>query len=184
MQDQQQQIWVYRAQIGDRDALDRLLRSIQKPLYQYLCRMLDDHAQAEDVLQDVMIIICKKIKTVRNPEYFQSWAYRIATRQVYKTTKRQQRWREKFGSLIPLTEIEIADEFFEQPDPTEIDRLLESIARLSPPIRSVLVLHYQQEMSLSEVSAILGIATGTAKSRLAYGLSKLRKYWKHTDEKN
>ena len=49
------------------------------------------------------------------------------------------------------------------------------IARVSPASRAVLVLHYLHEMPLTEVAAVLGIALGTAKSRLAYGLHSLRR---------
>jgi RNA polymerase sigma-70 factor (ECF subfamily) len=50
---------------------------------------------------------------------------------------------------------------------------------ISPASRAVLVLHFQEEMSLEAVAAILEIPLGTAKSRLAYGLNALRKQLGH-----
>ena len=50
--------------------------------------------------------------------------------------------------------------------------------RVSPSSRAVLLLHYQQHLSLEEAAAILDIPVGTAKSRLAYGLTTLRKFMK------
>jgi RNA polymerase sigma-70 factor (ECF subfamily) len=47
---------------------------------------------------------------------------------------------------------------------------------LSPASRAVLVLHFQEEMQLDEVAAVLEIPLGTVKSRLAYGLKTLRRY--------
>jgi RNA polymerase sigma-70 factor, ECF subfamily len=46
---------------------------------------------------------------------------------------------------------------------------------VSPGSRAVLVLHFQEDLPLAEVAAILEIPLGTAKSRLAYGLAALRK---------
>ena len=46
--------------------------------------------------------------------------------------------------------------------------------RLSPASRAVLVLHFQEEMPLAEVAAVLDLPLGTVKSRLAYGLKALR----------
>ncbi len=46
---------------------------------------------------------------------------------------------------------------------------------ISPASRAVLVLHFQEEMTLLEVAAILEIPLGTVKSRLAYGLAAIRK---------
>jgi RNA polymerase sigma-70 factor (ECF subfamily) len=45
---------------------------------------------------------------------------------------------------------------------------------LSPASRAVLVLHFQEEMPLAHVAAVLGIPLGTVKSRLASGLNTLR----------
>jgi RNA polymerase sigma-70 factor (ECF subfamily) len=55
-----------------------------------------------------------------------------------------------------------------------IEFLPELVSNLSPACRAVLVLHYFEEMPLNEVADVLGIAVGTVKSRLAYGLARLR----------
>jgi RNA polymerase sigma-70 factor (ECF subfamily) len=60
-------------------------------------------------------------------------------------------------------------------DNERLTELLESEA-LSPASRAVLVLHFQEEMQLDEVAAVLEIPLGTVKSRLAYGLRTLRRY--------
>jgi len=49
------------------------------------------------------------------------------------------------------------------------------MAALSPASRAVIGLYYLHELSLEEVAAVLEIPVGTVKSRLAYGLSQLRK---------
>jgi RNA polymerase sigma-70 factor (ECF subfamily) len=49
------------------------------------------------------------------------------------------------------------------------------VAPLSPAARAVIVLHYQHEMPLAEIADVMGVAIGTVKSRLAYGLDSLRK---------
>jgi RNA polymerase sigma-70 factor (ECF subfamily) len=46
---------------------------------------------------------------------------------------------------------------------------------ISPASRALLVLHFQEEMSLADAAAVLEIPVGTAKSRLAYGLAAVRK---------
>jgi len=61
------------------------------------------------------------------------------------------------------------------PDNALLAELLDA-ELLSPASRAVLVLHFQEEMQLDEVAAVLEIPIGTVKSRLAYGLKSLRKY--------
>jgi RNA polymerase sigma-70 factor, ECF subfamily len=50
-----------------------------------------------------------------------------------------------------------------------------NLISVSPASRAVLALHFQEELPLKEVAAILEIPLGTVKSRLAYGLSAIRK---------
>jgi RNA polymerase sigma factor (sigma-70 family) len=59
--------------------------------------------------------------------------------------------------------------------PELLEHLPRFIARVSPASRAVLILHYFHEMPLAEVADVLGIAVGTVKSRLSYGLYSLRR---------
>ena len=68
------------AQAGDREALDELFKSVQTPLYGYILSLAGDRALAEDILQEVLIRIYRKLRWLREPELFRPWAYRIATR--------------------------------------------------------------------------------------------------------
>ena len=60
----------------------------------------------------------------------------------------------------------------------ELLRQLLAADTISPTSRAVLILHFEEELSLPEVAAILDIPVGTAKSRLGYGLSSIRKHLK------
>ena len=59
---------------------------------------------------------------------------------------------------------------------------LSMVDRVSPASRAVLLLHFQQHLSLEEAAAILDIPVGTAKSRLAYGLATLRRSIKEQEK--
>jgi len=166
---------VLRAQSGDRGAFDELLRSVQQPLFGYLLRLVGERAVAEDVLQDAFVLIYRKLRWLEEPALFRPWAYRIASREAFKAMKRERRWAEQIrddevlGALAapPMEEGEF--------EPELIERLPQLVARLSPASRAVLMLHYMHEMSLAEVADVLGLASGTVKSRLAYGLATLRR---------
>jgi RNA polymerase sigma-70 factor (ECF subfamily) len=172
MVDKKQESWlVLRAQTGDREALEMLLKAIQEPLYRYLHRLTNDEMLAEDVLQEVFIIIYRKLIWLQEPTLFRSWAYRIASREAFKRLKTERRWAEQVRDEETLAAIP-------QPEPeaelkTELPRL---VAQLSPASRAVIVLHYLHEMPLNEVAEVLGVALGTVKSRLGYGLETLRRF--------
>ena len=69
---------VLRAQCGDREALELLLRGVQPSLLRYL-RGLVGSDDSPDLLQDVLVLIYRKLQRLDNPEVFRHWAFRIAT---------------------------------------------------------------------------------------------------------
>lgn len=168
----QESLWVLRAQCNDREALELLLRAVQPSLQRYL-RGLVGTFHADDVLQDVLVIVARKLVWLDDPELFRAWAFRIASRAGFKHLKRERRW---LGDDTALESVAA-------PDPPPPDELLAGLATMdgiSSASRAVLVLHFQEEMSLAAVSAILEIPLGTVKSRLAYGLTAIRKQLGHT----
>lgn len=169
--------WVLRAQSGDREALNELLKSIQDPLYRYISTLVRERTPAEDILQEVFIRIYRKLGWLREPRVFRAWAYQIASRETFRYLKRERRWAEQVRDETILNTIpvvparaEFANELGEL-----IRQLPQSIANLSPASRAVVVLYYLEEMSFDETAAVLEIPVGTVKSRLAYGLENLRR---------
>ena len=160
---------VVRAQVGDRAALEQVLRNAQPPLMRYVSRLVGpDHAA--DVVQDVLIAIARKLAWLTEPRLFRPWAFRIASRAAFRHLRKERRWVQQTDEdgldAIPAAE---------PPSGEFLQELLAS-DELSPASRAVLLLHFQEEMPLAEVAAVLEIPVGTAKSRLAYGLKALRRY--------
>lgn len=161
----QQRRLVLRAQSGDREAFDALLREVTPPLLRYVARVTNDAALAEDVVQDTLIAIVRKIEWLSDPSLFRAWAYRIASREAFRALKKRKQY-------VEIKDVEYVEN---TADPWQRERLIASLEKLTPAARAVITLHYLEEMPLSEVAAILDIALGTVKSRLAYGLAQLRK---------
>lgn len=164
---------ILRAQSGDKRAFDELLKSIQAALFRYIFRLVGEYALAEDILQEVFIIIYRKIGWLNDPNLFRAWAFRIASREVFKHLKKEKRWSEQIRDTEILEKVsaKISEEIYE---PEVIEKLPTLISEVSPASRAVLILHYLDETPLSQVAEILDISLGTVKSRLAYGLTKLR----------
>ncbi len=158
---------VLRAVAGDRDALENVLTAIEPPLRRYIARLMLQPDPAEDVLQEVLFQICRKIRWLRDPELLRTWAFRIASRQCFRQLRAERRRHEDTYDADTLANP--AENFPWEP------HLLDWIGALPPASRSVIMLHYLEEMSLGEVASILEIAPGTVKSRLAYGLAHLRR---------
>lgn len=167
----QEALWVLRAQCGDREALELLLRHVQPSLHRYL-RGLIGSTDAEDILQEVLVLVFRKLKWLESPELFRPWVFRIASRQAFrhlKPDRQQQACDDTMLENIPAPEMRPPDELIAQ---------LVSSDAISRASRAVLLLHFKEEMSLPEVAAVLDLPLGTVKSRLAYGLATLRKQLK------
>jgi RNA polymerase sigma-70 factor, ECF subfamily len=166
--------WVLRAQSGDQEALNELLKAVQEPLYRYIASLVREPDLAEDILQEVFIRIYRKLRWLREPMMFRAWAYRIASREAFRHLHRERRWTEQVRDEETLKTVP-SPPSREEFAPELVEHLPQLIANVSPASRAVIVLYYLQEMSLDEVAAVLGIPVGTVKSRLAYGLESLRR---------
>ena len=162
---------VARAQSGDRPALDRLLRDHQQPLYRHIRAITGDSDLAFDVLQSTMLIVARRLASLRDPRWFRAWAYRIATREAVRAARRRRRDLGLVGE--PPAAEELAAEM-SYADPALVRACADHINALPPAAELTVRLHYFEEMTLVEIAEALEIPIGTVKSRLAYGLARLR----------
>jgi RNA polymerase sigma-70 factor (ECF subfamily) len=165
-----QTLLVLLAQTGDRAALEQLLHEIHAPLRRYVTS-LAGATLADDILQETALQIFRKLRFLREPAVFRSWTFRIASRIAFSQLKRAGGW-EPLDAAPPERLSVLNPNLGEPPD----EAFLDLIDRVSPASRAVLLLHYQNDLSLEETAAILEIPIGTAKSRLHYGVSTLRKH--------
>lgn len=165
--------WVVRAQSGDAAALDALLKAVQEPLYGYLVSLVRDPHRARDILQDVFVLVIRKLYWLREPKVFRPWVYRIASREALRCLRREQRLAERTGDAALLESVAAAPPE-DRADPELLQRLPALLAQVSPASRAVLSLHYLHGLTLRETADVLAISVGAAKARLAYGLATLR----------
>lgn len=121
-------MWVLRASAGDRDALDSLLRSIQAPLFRCITSLVYRSDVAEEVLQEVLLRVFKKMRWLREPLAFRAWAYRIATRESLRRLKATE--PEQIADLDELAARQTAC------DNVVIEQLPSLLDRLSPAKRA------------------------------------------------
>ena len=164
-------------QSGDTAAFEKLLRRLHAPMRKYV-RNLAGESNTDDILQDVSWQIFRQIRHLREPKVFRTWAFRIATRISFHYLKRQKRWQNLENDPELIRSIPVHTLL--RPDELD-DDFLSLIEHVSPSSRAVLLLHYQQHLSLEETAAILDIPFGTAKSRLSYGVATVRKFLKEKE---
>jgi RNA polymerase sigma-70 factor (ECF subfamily) len=165
-----QTLLVLLAQTGDRTALEQLLRDAYAPLHRYITRLVGA-ALADDILQETSLQIFRKLPFLREPAVFRPWTFRIASRVAFSHLKQARRWQALDDT--PPEHLTTHDPCLGEPPDEDLLTLLDHV---SPASRAVLLLRYQHDLTLEEIAAILEIPIGTAKSRLHYGVTTLRKY--------
>jgi len=159
------------AQQGDRQAFTELVLRHQNGVVGLIYRMCGDPQQAEDAAQEAFVRVWQNLNSYKPQHAFRSWLYRIAANAALDSLRRE-RPSADLDSL-PLADASAGpEESTEEHERTM--RVRRAIARLSPPLRMVLILREYQELSYQEIAETLDIPTGTVMSRLNTARSQLR----------
>jgi RNA polymerase sigma-70 factor (ECF subfamily) len=148
---------------------------LQDPLFQHIRGIVADDDAAADVLQDTLLIICRRLGTVRELEWVRAWAYRVATREAVRSARSAR--THLHDTLESLPELPASEPEEPGVDPEILAELPARLAALPPAARVVLRMRYLQELTQPEIAEALEIPLGTVKSRISYGLAALRRSW-------
>jgi RNA polymerase sigma factor (sigma-70 family) len=161
---------VERAQQGDEDAFDALVRATGDRCVAIAYRILRDLHLAEDAVQAAYVAAWRDIRSLRDPERFEAWLHRLLTRACYEEARRTRRFVASIRA-VPVEATFNRDEVLTVNDRDQLER---SMARISIDQRAVLVFHHYLGLSLPEIADRLDIPLGTVKSRLHYATSAMR----------
>jgi RNA polymerase sigma-70 factor (ECF subfamily) len=161
---------------GDIQAFEELFRKHRRLVYGLCLRMTQDVAEAEDVTQEVFVLLFRKIGGFRGEANFTTWLHRLTVNQVlmrFRKTKSRREDALDDEDLRPHESVRPVSPKASQ----LIDRItLESaITKLPPGYRAAFILHDVEGYEHEEVARILGCAVGTSKSQLHKARTKLRK---------
>lgn len=150
------------AQTGDPAAVERLIAEIWPRCFRLAASIVGDRWLAEDIAQDACAIVHRKYRSIRNPDAFDGWVYRIVLREALRTRRRS-----------PIHSDEIPDTACAVLDQSHIDTW-RALDALPAPMRAVVVLFYFDDLKTEEIASILGVAHSTVRTRLARAREQLR----------
>lgn len=175
---------VRRCRHGDTGAFGLLVAKHDKRVYALVARVLGPAATADDVddvAQDVFVQAWRALPRFRGDAQFSTWLHRIATNMAIKQWHRAKRGGQAVSQedLPPAVRAALADPA-RGPEDEAVQRardraLRAAVDRLPEKQRTVLLLHYFEDLPCEEVAALLGCSVGTVWSRLHYGCRKLRR---------
>ena len=139
---------VERARSGDQEAFADLVHQVSDTLFGIARRILRDPGLAEDVLQNALVTIWRKLPHLREPDRFEAWAYRILVNACYADAPRNRRWAATVR-VLPVDRASDADDFQSISDRDELER---AFRRLPLDQRAVFVLHHHVGLPLVAVA--------------------------------
>jgi len=158
------------AQAGDPAALEQVLRELQPDIRRYARRQCHRTSSIEDVVQEALIVLYRRMGSVRDPLAVAGWVFRVVTRLCMLPVLGLIRGAED------LTDRHEAAHFAQVPqDDLRIDlvRALESLPAI---YREVILLRDMEQLTIGEVADRLGITREACKSRIHRGRALMREY--------
>jgi RNA polymerase sigma-70 factor, ECF subfamily len=171
---------IRRAQAGDSAAFDFLYQLHGRRVYALCLRMVNNPADAEDLMQEAFLQLFRKIGTFRGESAFSTWLHRMTVNVVLMRLRKKSLPTDSLEeTLDPDAENSSPKRDVGAPDlrlSGAVDRvnLERSIEQLPPGYRTVFVLHDVQGYEHNEIADIMGCSVGNSKSQLHKARTRLR----------
>jgi RNA polymerase sigma-70 factor, ECF subfamily len=149
------------AQHGDHEAFEALAVAVSTRLYRVATLILRDRFLAEDAVQEALVHAWRRLPTLRDPERFDAWMYRLVVNACADIGRARQRASAGIRVIRPVSTVDDASGWT-----ADRDRLERGFRRLGPEQRAALVLHSYLDLPAHEIAEILGVPVGTVKSRI------------------
>jgi RNA polymerase sigma-70 factor (ECF subfamily) len=162
---------VEQAMRGNHDAFADLATQAWAKLYGTAGLILGDDSYAQEAVQAALIRAWRDLPTLRHPDRFDAWLYRLLVNACRDEARRRQRGRQREIGLDGLEASAADNPVAWLADRDELDR---AFARLTPDQRAILTLIYYRDLTVPQAAAVIGTPLGTAKSRLHRALDALR----------
>lgn len=162
---------------GEVVVLEALVEQYQYRLVRYLIYLLGRRDGVDDLVQETWLRVLERGSSYDGQSRFEPWLFRIA-RNIAVDAMRQRRIfsldSNDDGGVRPAPASDEPSPFALASRTDDADRLARSLETLEPVYREALILRFQEDLSLQEISAIAGAPVSTVASRIYRGLATLR----------
>lgn len=177
-EDDKELLAAFRDEATRERAYTRIIKKYQERLYWHVRRMVINHEDANDVLQNVFIKVWTYLENFREESNLYTWMYRIATNETLTFLE-----KEKKRASLSFSDHESglsnklhAEKGF---DANKLEwRLQQAIQSLPEKQRTVFLLRYYEEMPYEEMSKVLETSTGALKASYHHAVKKVEEFLK------
>lgn len=155
---------------------DDVLKDYERPIYHYIRRMVVDHDDTADIMQETFLKVYQGLGNLRDEKALKSWVYKIATNEALRFLSRR---REELLSVIDENELLLGrlteGEYVDYDDKMAVD-FQKALLSLSEQQRLVFNMRYYDELSYDEISDITGCSVGTLKVQYHNAKERIKNY--------
>ncbi len=164
------------------EAFTLLLKKYQQKIYWHIRRLVIDHDDADDLVQEVFIKVWKNLSNFRSDSQLYTWLYRIATNESITFLNRKK--QKNNISLDETAGYELANTLADSPyfdgDKAQM-KLQKALLTLPEKQRLVFNMKYYDDLKYEEISEILGTTVGGLKASFHIAVKKIEDYLLNTD---
>ncbi len=166
---------VLAAQEGDREAFGQLAQRYERAVYATALRRLGNHAEAQEVCQEVLVRAMQKISQLREPEAFGSWLQAVTNRMAINRAVRKRSAVAVEPDVLAATCVDAETPLTKALSRERQSQVRAGLGRLGELDRDTLVAFYVEGQSLIEMSEGFRSPVGTIKRRLHVARKRLAK---------
>ncbi len=171
---------IIKAMAGSDDAFTKLFQRYYSFLYKYLLKLTLDEEMSRDLAQETMIKCYMNLPSFKGEGKFSTWMISIASRLYIDSIRKKQREEKKISKIIHHLSRQLR--WKAQTQGIVWSDSFTDFNQLETKVRIPILLKHYYGYTYDEIGVILGIKTGTAKSRVHSGIKKLQKEGKDDDK--
>lgn len=163
------------------EAFNLLLNKYQQKIYWHVRRLVIDHDDADDLVQDTFIKVWKNLEKFRNDSQLYTWIYRIATNEsITFLNKKKQRNNTPLDEVsAELAETLIASSYFNG-DKLQL-KLQQALLTLPEKQRLIFNMKYFDDLKYNEIAEITGTSVGALKASFHIAVKKVELFMLNED---
>lgn len=175
-------IALFRQENTRQKAFRIIVERYQKRMYWHIRRMLVDHDDTDDVLQNVFIKVWKGLDNFKEDSQLYTWLYRIATNETLSFIRQQKaELYVRYGDVEHSVESKLTDDNFFSGDAIQ-KKLQIAIQQLPEKQRLVFNMKYFEDMKYEDMSNVLETSVGALKASYHHAVKKIEAYIRNTDQ--
>jgi len=159
---------------GDESAFNKIVLKYQHKIYWHARRMTGNHLDADEIVQEVLMVMYKKLKNFKFQSSLYTWIYKItSTRSLNFINKRKIKQAFSFEDE-PESSLRKNEDIIENLEIREkLEKVAEMLKKIPPKQREVFILKNYEQMTYEEISEITGKSVGGLKSNYFQAMKKI-----------